>query len=146
MPMIHKILGQIIEALSPEDLIEGQSASKRKTVYIFLQVLSILPVGIWTSTGVATYFIGMLLNPRSTLLEWSGHHKILIVAICSVFLTLPTTILYLLSTSLSTAAAKWYEPKKLSVMSPVIMWILTTIFILFPSVFLMAFIATFYHS
>ncbi|MEM1309322.1 MAG: hypothetical protein AAGF98_07455, partial [Cyanobacteria bacterium P01_H01_bin.153] len=140
---VYQFLNQTATALSSDAFIQSQSDNERKAIYIFLQAFSILPVIIFTFSGVAVYFVGMLLNPNSSLFEWSSHHKVLVMIVCSALLTLPATVLYSLSVSLGMISMKWYKSQQLPVISPVNVWILTATLLLFPAVVLTAFIATF---
>lgn len=141
--MIPNFLSQTAKALSSDAFIQSQSDNERKAIYIFLQAFSVLPVIIFIFSGVAVYFVGMLLNPNSTLFEWSRHHKVLVVIACSALLTLPATVLYSLSASLGTISMKWYRSQQLPVISPVNAWILAAVFLVCPALVLTAFIATF---
>jgi hypothetical protein len=139
--MIKRVF-KSIEALSSEKLISELSENELKGIYTFMQVIRILTSITWMSSFIICYFIALLLNSQSSLIDWSRSHIYLVVFMFVIFLLMPVFTLFSLSSSLAPIASSLYKSRSLQAPSPRKIWIFQS-FIGLLMIALIAFISSF---
>ena len=139
--MIRKILTNSVKALSNPELLKNQSKDELNAIYILLQVFRILVVLMWVFSIIESLFIGSLLDPTSSLFEWSMHHKYLISIFSAIFFYLPVNLIFILSIRMGNIAIIWHRDQLLQILSPLNVTVLL-ILLLFLTVPFSAFVVS----
>jgi hypothetical protein len=111
-----------IQALLSEKLVKSLSEDEQKFLYIFIQVFRVLISIFFVFSFVSSLYIGLLLNPQSSLFEWSRDHKYLVMTLYLVFGFIPAAIIFGSSSILDTLLTSLYKNISLRVISPRLIW------------------------
>ena len=116
--MITKIFSHSVKALSNPEIFKHQSKDELKAVYILLQVFRILVTLIFIFSIIEPIFIGALLEPGRSLMEWSLHHKYLISIFSLIFFYLPVNLIFWVSLNMGSITHAWQKDQSFKIFSP----------------------------
>jgi uncharacterized membrane protein len=117
-------LNKLIQGLPIEELVKELPEDELKALYVLIQVFRILTVMTWVFSFIAFYFIAVLLNPQSSLIDWSREHKYLIIAILAAFLFMPASVIFTGTSELELIATSLFRVTALEALSPRNVWII----------------------
>ncbi len=118
-------LNQLVRNLPTEALLKAMPEDDLKTIYTLIQVFRILAVTVWVFSCTTLYFIAVLLNPQSSLIDWSRDHKYLTIGFFTAFLFSPAFAMFSMSSELDPIATALYKGAALEALSPRNVWMLS---------------------
>jgi hypothetical protein len=124
-----------LESLPKEELDRIFSEEEQKAIYNFVQFSRILAALIWIFSVINGFSIGSLLNPQSSLITWSREHLYLVCGF-SILFTIPTYILYYLSSKLEALSISLHKNLSSPGISPNAVWTVTAFALPFSTILL----------
>jgi hypothetical protein len=111
-----------IQTLPFEEFVNPLSKDEQKIIYLSIQIFRILISIFFVFSAVYFLYIGLLLNPQSSLFEWSRNHRNLVIIIYIIFVFMPAAAMFGLSSILEPISTSLYKNLLPQVVSPRLVW------------------------